>query len=128
MVEVTVHSFSNPTGRCDGCQSGSTPGCCDESSIRPSFELCPSTSACDPFVQYCFTRFVGGPCGPLSTSMFYMMDSNTLNNLEDSSSIFDGNNVLRIARDEPWSVSVRTLLYRAVLPQAFMDLYPHCIY
>ena len=48
-----------------------------------------------------------------------MMDSNTLNNLEDSLSIFGGNNVLRIARDEPWSVSVHTLLYRAVLPPSF---------
>ena len=50
VVEVTLHSYSNPSGRCDQCQDGSEPGCCDEPFIRPAGQACPSNSTCDPFI------------------------------------------------------------------------------
>ena len=53
-LEVTVHSYLNPTGRCDECREDNNPdpGCCDESTIRPRDETCPIQ--CDPAMTICF--------------------------------------------------------------------------
>ena len=40
-VEVSIHTYNNPSGRCDECQPGPDPGCCDETSIRLADTPCP---------------------------------------------------------------------------------------
>ena len=54
MVEVRVHSYSNPSGRCDGCRVDGipVPGCCDERFIRTT-SRCPQTNTCDTGIAYC---------------------------------------------------------------------------
>ena len=64
-VEVTVHSYLNPTGRCDECREDNNPdipGCCDESTITPLNETCPV--ACDPTTIVCIrpVRSTGVHC------------------------------------------------------------------
>ena len=51
-VVVGVHSFSNPSGRCEECHSlvDSRPRCCDANSFMPS---CP-TPTCDTRINFCF--------------------------------------------------------------------------
>ena len=53
-VEVRVHSYLNPTGRCDECREDNNPdpGCCDESTIRPIDETCPVVR-CDTTMIIC---------------------------------------------------------------------------
>ena len=54
MVEVRVHSYRNPSGRCDRCRvdGNPVPGCCDEPGvIRPTTSRCPQT--CDTGFAYC---------------------------------------------------------------------------
>ena len=54
-VEVTAHSYNNPSGRCDECRSSpdSDPRCCDETSDRPLEQQCPFIR-CDTTVKFCF--------------------------------------------------------------------------
>ena len=51
-VVVGVHSFSNPSGRCEECHSPADTRlrCCDATSFTPS---CPN-STCDTTIDYCF--------------------------------------------------------------------------
>ena len=54
-MDITAHSYLNPTGRCDECREDNNPdpGCCDESTIRPIDETCPVVQ-CDPTIIICF--------------------------------------------------------------------------
>ena len=69
LAEVRVHSYRNPSGRCDGCRvAGATiPGCCDEIPIRPITETCPAL--CDTSLDYCIRslRDTSGVCPPDQT-------------------------------------------------------------
>ena len=108
VVDITLHSYMNPSGRCALCQdqdsSGtSLAGCCDEDFVRPSSQACPSTSACDPILTWCNTSYIGGLCGPFGVSEKYSANSSSIN-LETSNILAD--NTLRVMRDEPWAVSL----------------------
>ena len=54
-VEVRVHSYHNPTGRCDECQEDSNsdqPGCCDEAEER-ELNTCLMQETCDTSAGLC---------------------------------------------------------------------------
>ena len=83
-MEVNVHNYVNPVGRCDGCQAGNNPGCCDEDFVRPASQGCPSTgpaaAVCDPFIAYCSVPLGDPTCDPNtegSTSAFFRSDTNS---------------------------------------------------
>ena len=99
MVEVTLHSYSNPTGRCDQCQSGLQPGCCDESFVRSSYQSCPSYRACDTIVSHCIGHADGPVCDAFT---FYSPDTNSLT---IDYSIHSADNPVTVRGEEPWNVS-----------------------
>ena len=105
VMEVSINSYRNPTGRCDECQPGPDPGCCDETSIRPEGDECPENSTCDPFLAYC-TSPIGNIC-PTENFLFSpRFFSNTNNvNFDLAGSLFGMDNPLVVERNEPWSVS-----------------------
>ena len=52
-MEVRVHSYHNPTGRCDECQEDSNsdrPGCCDE---ERDLDVCSLQETCDTSAGLC---------------------------------------------------------------------------
>ena len=67
-MEVNVHNYVNPVGRCDGCQASNDPGpgCCDEDGVRPANQGCPSSSVCDSFIAYCSVPLGDPICDPNS--------------------------------------------------------------
>lgn len=108
-VEVTVHSYLNPTGRCDECRiaNNSNPGCCDEDIVRPLNETCPADSICDPVIAYC-SRPLGSTNCSLVVPDLFVINSNSVN--FDSASLpvlFGLTNppVLLFEENEPWAVS-----------------------
>lgn len=103
-MEITLHSYSNPTGRCDECQEGPEPGCCDETFIRPAGQACPSTSACDTAIQHCVQHAEGTMCDSFT---FYEPDSNSLNL---DTSVHGLDNPVIVRGDEPWDVSVYSIV------------------
>ena len=109
MVEVRVHSYRNPSGRCDRCRVDGNPdlGCCDEPGvIRPIAMECPQIETCDTGIIYCI-RSSGQTqeCQPnqLVFSQFFEPNNNSLN---------FGNGILGIANPieefdvEAWRVSI----------------------
>ena len=61
-VEITFHSYLNPSGKCDGCRqtASSAPGCCDNSSALLSEDECfdpnkdpRGIDTCDTLFDYC---------------------------------------------------------------------------
>ena len=99
VVEVTLHSYSNPSGRCDQCQDGSEPGCCDEPFVRPAGQACPSNSTCDSFIRHCVEHVEGTMCDNFS---FFYPDTNS-RNLDNSDDALD--NPVTVQGEEPWEVS-----------------------
>ena len=63
-VEVRVHSYHNPTGRCDECQedhsNSDRPGCCDE---ERDLDVCSLQETCDTSADLCIR-----PLGSTATS------------------------------------------------------------
>ena len=55
-IDITHHSYLNPTGRCDECREDNNPdpGCCDEATIRPINDTCPAAESCDTAMIICF--------------------------------------------------------------------------
>lgn len=110
-VEVTVHSYQNPTGRCDGCrQSGiPNPGCCDETFIRPSSMSCEiAADTCDTTVDYCIRdlRSTANGCQEDQTffSPFAVEETNAYS---ISPSFFGVNNpLLIVGHNKSWTVSI----------------------
>lgn len=106
---MTVHSYHNPTGRCDGCrQSGiPNPGCCDESTIRPASSSCSAEDTCDTSVDYCIRPLRstedGCPEDQIFLSSFAVEETNTY----FFSPTFFGvdNPLLIIGQNKSWSVS-----------------------
>ena len=99
-VEVTVSTYRNPSGRCDECQPGLDPGCCDETSIRPADQQCPSSPTCDPIFnhRYCDIDTANACEGAESTfSRNFAFDANIIN--------VDTNFPLIVEKNEPWNVS-----------------------
>ena len=112
-MEVNVHNYVNPVGRCDGCQAGNNPGCCDEDFVRPASQGCPSTgpaaAVCDPFIAYCSVPLGDPTCDPNtegSTSAFFRSDTNSID-FDAEGSLIGRELPLIIAGDEPWNVSSR---------------------
>ena len=105
VMEVSIHSYRNPTGRCDGCQPGPDPGCCDETSVRPEGDECPENSTCDPILGYC-ARPIGGICSTedFLASLTFFHNTNNVN-FDLAGSLFGLDNPLVVERTEPWSVS-----------------------
>ena len=102
-MEVTVHSYRNPTGRCDGCQDGPDPGCCDETDVRPANEACPVDSliGCDTLLGACI-RPIGSDC---DFTFANFIGFNT-NSYDFDSELGTDNPSWTVERDEPWNVSL----------------------
>ena len=52
-VDVRLHSYLNPTGRCDECRvdrNSDRPGCCDEERDR---DMCSVQETCDTSADFC---------------------------------------------------------------------------
>ena len=113
IVEVNVHNYVNPTGRCDGCQAGNDPGCCDENDVRPASDGCPTTApmaaVCDPFIAYCSVPLGDPTCDPRARtdgnfSRLFRSDSNGID-FDAEGSLLGTELPLIIEGDEPWRVS-----------------------
>ncbi len=106
-VVITFHSYDNPTGRCDGCQGGSTPGCCDENFVRSSSQSCPSVR-CDTGMRVCIRRLSLSGCGILNqvTPDF----SINTNNFIFASSFFGLDNPSVVVDTAPWRVSLINII------------------
>ena len=101
-MEVTLHSYRNPTGRCDKCQVGTQPGCCDETLVRSASEQCPLTSACDTAFTYCVERNRVTTCPVFSGSYLENTNSIILEGTED-----ELENPIEFRGEEPWNVSCK---------------------
>ena len=66
-LEVSVHGYSNPTGRCRGCSLNgeSERGCCD----RFLTTVCRGDLLCDSFFTYCIGNGDRGCLDPLQQRM-----------------------------------------------------------
>ena len=114
IVEVNVHNYQNPSGRCAECQwpwPGRSPGCCDEDFIRPASQGCPGTgpmaAVCDPFITYCSVPLGDPTCNPNtegSMSAFFRPDTNSID-FDAEGSLLGTELPLTIEGDEPWRVS-----------------------
>ena len=83
IVEVNVHNYQNPSGRCDGCQAGNDPGpgCCDEDFVRPLNQACPSSGPdviCDTFIAYCSVPHGDPTCDPITEGSYRHFSDLTL--------------------------------------------------
>ena len=107
MVEVRVHSYRNPSGRCDECRVDGNldPGCCDEPGvIRPIAMECPQM--CDTGIVYCIR-----PSGQTQEcqlnqavpSRFFLRNTNNLNFGDD---ILGLPNPIEEFDVEAWRVSI----------------------
>ena len=110
-VEVTIHSFDNPTGRCSGCRERGNPhpGCCDESFIRHISQACPmSTDTCDPSVDYCIKAFGSTsaecPDSNVVLSEFAVEETNSYSISQQSDFFGLENPLLIMARNQPHNV------------------------
>ena len=108
MIVVTFHSYSNPSGRCAGC-NGATPGvpaCCDAPSPVPLDQNCPADESCDTRLAGCF-RDVGsnGTCPQIQFTGRSILSGSRNFTFEG---IFFNNyfNPIRLPRDTPWQVSI----------------------
>ena len=112
IVEMNVHNYQNPSGRCDGCQTGNDPGCCDEDFIRPANQGCPSTGSgaavCDPFTTHCSVPLGNPPCDPNTEGIFSVIHIKDTNFVDfDARGDFFGIQLpLIVEGEEPWNVSV----------------------
>ena len=107
MVEVRVHSYRNPSGRCDECREDGNPdpGCCDEPGvIRPTTSRCPQT--CDTAFTYCI-RLSGQTqeCHLDNAEYSYRYETNT-NNLNFGDDILGIPNPIEESDVEAWRVSI----------------------
>ena len=122
-VTVTIHSYQNPTGRCDGCRQsvGGVPGCCDEPFIRPLWQDCPITDVtCDTAVDYCI-RSLGStmdscPEGEIVYAPYAVEESNTYSMSYSHSRTFFGmdNPLIIVGQNRPWTVSSRAMEVPAI--------------
>ena len=112
-VEVRVHSYLNPTGRCAGCRTDNNtgPGCCDELLIRSSDESCSlEEDTCDPTVDYCIRPLgeTGEDCpeGQIVLSPSAFEETNNFTFFSFTPSFFGVENpLLIVAENTPWTVS-----------------------
>ncbi len=109
-VEITFHSYDNPTGRCARCQGqsfGSTPGCCNENFVRSSRESCPSVR-CDTGMRICIRRLSLSGCG-IFDQIAPEFSFNT-NNFIFTSSFFGLDNPSVVVDTAPWRVSLINII------------------
>ena len=116
MLEVRLNGYNNPTGRCQGCVSETTPnimGCCDQHNTT----LCSGFLMCDSYFYYCL-RALGSQGG--SCSYFGNMTSSSIFN--DASIDFSQSTVLDL--DNPlllpgltnaWNVSLNEEINRDIV-------------
>lgn len=118
-IELTAHSYRNPTGRCAECQQpdNATPaGCCDESFSRPTGEACPV--ACDTTIVECYaplrTRSTGQQdCRP--TPVIAPLFNPNNNTFDFSGSFFGFTNPRVRISSEAWVVSKLCKLYIQII-------------
>ena len=105
-VVVRVHSFSNPSGRCDECRSSEDdprPLCCGATSFTSS---CPNAT-CDTSIDYCFRPLGLGQTGPdcpfgLFQPTRFSFDTNNFTFRDD---FFGFPNPRTFTNDRAWMVS-----------------------
>ena len=119
-MEITVHSYLNPTGRCDECQedNNTDPGCCDESTIRSIDETCPASESCDTGMITCFAvdstvELTGVSCQNEILNIAGTQLYRDTNSLDFSllSTFFGRVNPLVLTSDQAWVVSYTLTLY-----------------
>ena len=99
------------SGRCDGCQTGNDPGCCDEDFVRPANQGCstgPVAAVCDPFTTHCSVPLGNPPCDPNTEGIFSVIHIKDTNFVDfDARGDFFGIQLpLIVEGEEPWNVSV----------------------
>ena len=101
VVSVTIHSYSNPTGRCAACSEATPalPGCCDVPDPVPLDQSCPVADTCDTALFYCI-RAVGS-AGLCENSETISSGRILQNNREASFA----DNPLATMGSGPWQVS-----------------------
>ena len=106
IVNVTVHSYSNPTGRCVACGGATTalPGCCDVLFSVPLNQRCPiDFNTCDTALHYCFQAMgLTGDC-PLMLAPRVLINRREFD-FDDTFFGLDNPVVIR-ERNGPWQVS-----------------------
>ena len=109
MVEVRVHSYRNPSGRCDECRvdGNPDPGCCDEPGvIRPIAMECPQSMTCDTAFGYCIR-----PSGETQECQLQQAVRSTRVTVDDNDRNFGDDflglpNPIEESDNEAWSVSL----------------------
>lgn len=111
-VEITFHSYSNPSGQCDGCRptEGSNPGCCDNIFTEVCFEPGSEprgTDTCDTSVDYCI-REVGStkPGCPEDGLVISQYALENFNDYTFSPFFFGIDNPLLVISNMSWVVRV----------------------
>lgn len=105
-VEVTFHSYENPTGRCIGCRENGNPGlgCCDESFIRSSTLMCSQDDTCDTTIDYCIRDLQSMADGCVNQTVFSQFAIQDTNSYFFSPVFFGVDNPLLIeARNKSWN-------------------------
>lgn len=105
-VEVKVHSYRNPSSRCDECRSPDNldPRCCDETSLRPLGDVCPVT--CDTAMGVCVRPLgsTGITCLQMSLGLVFFQQTNSLDFADD---FFRFTNPWILQSNGVWRVSDR---------------------
>ena len=107
-VEVRVHSYHNPTGRCDECQedhsNSDRPGCCDE---ERDINTCSLQETCDTSVGLCIRPLgsTGTNCAGIVNGTTIEYDTNYLD-FESSPELkfFGLSNPILMVNRRPWMV------------------------
>ena len=101
IAEVRTHAYDNPSGRCDGCQPGLDPGCCDETTVRPADEQCPdSPPTCDPLFRFRYCDVdTANACDEVESTFSSSFAINS------SRVIVNTNFPVIVEKSEPWNVS-----------------------
>ena len=109
-LEITFHSYHNPTGRCQGCVLALdkvVKACCDDNDIfiTPEGQNCSLSSLCDTGVEYCFKPLESTsmicPSGAVLAPTF-LEDTNLVASF--GSSFFGANNPIQMTQNTSWQV------------------------
>ena len=108
MVEVRVHSYRNPSGRCDGCRvpGNPVPGCCDEGFIRSRTLRCPQNETCDTGIVYCIRSSGQTQECQLNQAVPSRFFGSNTNNLNFGDDILGLPNPIEEFDFEAWRVSI----------------------
>lgn len=106
VVELRVHSYHNPSGRCDQCGEASrtNPWCCDETSPTSPDRLCPNDS-CDTLMVIS-ESVGGGPYQLLPGGGQLKLNTNSIELSPEDHTFFKYQNPIVRLHKSAWMVSL----------------------